>query len=298
MRRAFFLPIVLAVANAALAQAPSAGPLQADLRRVLDRSITEAVAHLDGVAGWIVKDLTSGEVVSARSERQPFPTASTIKLAILYEMLQQAQAGTIALDTRTPLERAQVVAGSGVLQHLASPALSLRDYAALMIIVSDNTATNVVIDAVGMDKVSARMASLGLGDIQLRRKMMDAAAVARGDENVASPASLAAIAERIWKGEGLNEDSKATAHRILGEVSGQIRAAVPGSVRVLEKTGSLTGVRAEAGVVEVRGRPFSIAVMTTYLARDEDGSRAIHDIAAAAYSYFDRLAKGGAFGRR
>jgi len=265
---------------------------------MLARSVGEVVTRLDGVAGWIVKDLTSGEVVTAHLEHQPFPTASTIKLSILYELLQQAQSGAVALDTRTALERSQVVAGSGVLQHLTTPALSLRDYAALMIIVSDNTATNVVIDAVGMDRVTERMASLGLPDIQLRRKMMDAAAVARGDENVASPASLAAVAERLWRGDGLTDDSKATAHRILREVSGQIRAAVPGSVRVLEKTGSLTGVRAEAGVVEVQGRPFSIAVMTTYLARDEDGSRAIRDIAAAAYGYFDRLARGGAFGRR
>jgi beta-lactamase class A len=128
--------------------------------------------------------------------------------------------------------------------------------------------------------------------------MMDAVAAARGDENVSSPASLAAMAERLWRGEGLSADSRTEAHRILRRVSGQIRGAVPGSVPVYEKTGSLAGVRAEAGVVEVDGRPFSVAVMTTYLARDEDGNRLIREIAAAAFSYFDRLEKGGAYGRR
>lgn len=284
--------------GAAGAQSPAAGPLQADLKSVLVRTVEGAAGRLDGVVGWIVTDLTTKEVVTARNERQPFPTASAIKLSILYELLKQAESGSVVLDARVPLDRAKVVGGSGVLQHLTTPALSLRDHAALMIILSDNTATNVVIDAVGMSRVTERMAALGLGDIRLRRKMMDAAAAARGDENVASAASLAAMVERLWRGDGLSTDSRTTAHRILSQVSGQVRSAVPGSVPVLLKTGSLAGVRAEVAVVDVPGRPFSIAVMTTYLARDEDGSRLIGDIASAAWSYFDRLARGGAHGRR
>jgi beta-lactamase class A len=298
MRNSILALVALVTTSVAGGQSPAAGPLQADLKSAFIRQIEEAAGRLDGVAGWIVTDLTTKEVVAARNERQVFPTASTIKLSILYEMLKQAEAGTLKLDERVVLDRAQVVGGSGVLQHLTTPALSLRDHAALMIIVSDNTSTNVVIDAVGMPRVNQRMAALGLGDIRLRRKMMDAAAAARGDENVASPASLAAIAERLWRGEGLSAESRTEAHRILRRVSGQIRSAVPGSVPVFEKTGSLTGVRAEAAVVEVEGRPFSIAVMTTYLARDDDGNRLVREIASAAFSYFDRLAKGGPYGRR
>ena len=155
--------------------------------------------------GYVVVDLTSNERVAARLADQPFPTASTIKLAILYELLKQGEEGKLSLDKPALLERSQVVGGSGVLQHLSGPMLSLGDHAALMIILSDNTATNVVIDAVGMANVKARMKALGLGDILLRRKMMDAAAVRRGDENVASPASLAKMAELFWRGEGLQK---------------------------------------------------------------------------------------------
>lgn len=280
------------------AQAPATSPLQAELTSGFLRRVDEAARRVDGVVGWIVKDLTSGEVISARLEHQPFPTASTIKLSILYELLKQADSGAVDLDTLVRLDRRQVVQGSGVLRHLTTPAISLRDLSALMMILSDNTATNVVIDAVGMDRVNARMTAMGLGDIRLRRKMMDAVAVRRGDENIATPSSLATIAERLWSGDGLSAGSKATAHRILREVSGQVRSAVPSAVPVYAKTGTLTGVRAEAAVVEVQGRPFSLAVMTTYLATDEDAIRAMREIAATAYSYFDRLAKGGAHGRR
>lgn len=274
------------------------GPLQSELRVQLIRQLDATVASLTGVAGYRIIDLTSGGQVAARLERQQFPTASTIKLAILYEMFIQAEAGTLDLDTPAPLNKAQVAGGSGVLQHLTAPVLSLRDQAALMVIVSDNTSTNVVIDAVGMDRVNTRVQGLGMADIRLRRKMMDSAAVARGDENVASPASLVRIVEMLWKGDGLKPGSRDEARRILGRVGGQIRAAVPAAVPVFEKTGGLPGVRAEAAVVDLPGRPFAIAVMTTYLANDSDGDRAIRDIAAAAFSYFERLATGGAFGRK
>ena len=286
--------LIVGLASTSSAQ----GPLQADIKAQLVRQVEAVASGLNGVVGYRIVDLTSGEVVAARLEGEPFPTASTIKLAVLYEMFRQADAGTLALDTQAPLNRAQVVGGSGVLQHLAAPVLSLRDTATLMIVVSDNTATNVVIDAVGMNKINARMSALGLADIQLRRKMMDSAAVKRGDENVASPGSLARVAELLWKGDGLKADSRDAARKMLHEVPGQIRDAVPPAVLVASKTGTLDAVRAEAAIVELPGRPFALAVMTTYLARDPDGERAIHDIAAAAFSYFDRLASSGAYGRK
>jgi beta-lactamase class A len=278
--------------------APASGPLQADLAAQLTRQLDRIAPGLDGVVGYVVTDLTTNQMVAARLEREPFPTASAIKLSVLYEMLKQAEAGTLALDTPAPVNRAQLVGGSGVLQHLTTPSLSLRDHATLMIMVSDNSSTNIVIQAVGMDKVNARMAALGLSDIRLRRLMMDAAAVKRGDENIANPWSLAKVAELLWRGEGLKPDSRETVLGMLKLVSGSIRQAVPARVPVFAKTGSLDGVRTEAGVVAVEGRPFSIAVMTTYLNEDAEGSRVIHELTAAAYGYFDRLAAGGAYGRK
>jgi beta-lactamase class A len=291
---------VVTAATNAIAQAawPAPGPLQKDLREHLLRTLDAIAGKLDGTVGYRIVDVTSGETVASRLDNEPFPTASTIKLAILYELFKQAEAGTLALDTPQPVDRKQIVGGTGVLQHLTAPVLSMRDIAALMIIVSDNTATNVVIDAIGMANVNSRMASLGLTGIKLRRKMMDSEAVRRGDENVASPGALVRIAELLWKGEGLRADSRDAARKILHQVPGQIRDAVPPSIAVASKTGQLDAVRAEAGVVELAGHPFALSVMTTYLAHDEDGEHAIHDIAAAAFSYFDRLAKNGAYGRR
>jgi beta-lactamase class A len=283
---------------AVTADTAAQGPLQGELRAQLQRRLEAVASDLDGVVGFVIRDLTSGEQIAARLERQPFPTASTIKLSILYELLKQADEGRIDLKAPRELTRAQVVGGSGVVQHLDLPRLSLRDHAALMVIVSDNTSTNVVIDAVDPRKVNARMSALGLSDILLRRKMMDAEAVKRGDENVASPASLARVAELLWSGEGLSPASRELALAMLLEVPGRIRSAIPPRVRVASKTGTLDGVRAEAAVVDVPKRPFSMAVMTTYLTDGGAGERAIADIARAAFSYFERVATGGEHGRR
>jgi beta-lactamase class A len=289
---------LIAVATViALAGEPSS-PLQDDLRRQLQARLDAIAAKVDGVVGFVVVDLSTKDRVSGRLENQPFPTASTIKLAILYELLKQSDEGKIVLDKPAALDRTQVVGGSGVLQHLSAPILSLADHAALMIIVSDNTATNVVIDAVGMANITARMKAMGLGDVLLRRKMMDSAAVQRGDENVASPVSLARLAEMLWRGDGLKQASRDAGLRILYQVSGSIRSAVPGRVRVASKTGTLDGVRAEAAVVELKDRPFALAVMTTYLRNEADGQRAIGDLADAAFAHFERLASGGAYGRK
>jgi beta-lactamase class A len=292
------LLIAVLICVAGVATAAEQGPLQGDLRGQMTRRFDEIVRGLDGVLGYIVVDLTSGEQVATRLSHEQFPTASAIKVPILYELMKRADEGTLTLDVAKPLERSQVVAGSGVLQHLTTPSLSLRDYAALMIILSDNTATNVVIDAVGMANVTARMKALGLGDILLRRKMMDGAAVKRGDENVASPASLLKATELLWKGQGLTPARRDVARDIMRLVPGAIRSAVPNRVVVFSKTGSLSGVRAETAIVDLADAPFGLAVMTTYLKDDAAGSRVIGEIATAAYAYFERIAASGKYGRR
>jgi len=274
------------------------GPLQDDLLAQFRDRLDVIVRGVDGVAGYVVVDLTSGKPVAARLEREPFPTASAIKVPILYELLKRADEGTLQLDAASPLDRSQVVGGSGVLRHLTAPSLSLRDHAALMMILSDNTATNVVIDAVGMSNVTARMHGFGLGDIRLRRRMMDDAAVLRGDENVASPSSLLKSTEMLWKGEGLTPARRDLGREIMRLVPGAIRSHIPGRIAVFSKTGSLSGVRAETAIVDLPNAPFGLAVMITYLKDDADGSRVIGEIAAAAYSYFDRVASSGRYGRR
>jgi beta-lactamase class A len=151
---AFVCVVILCVSAISASAQPS--PTAAELKSKLEHRVQGIAAHVDGVVGYEILDLTSGERFG-HLEHELFPTASTIKLAIVYELFKQADEGGIKLEDRVTLDRAKAVGGSGVLHELGTPTLSIRDYVTLMVMLSDNTATNVLIDLVGMDNVTTRM---------------------------------------------------------------------------------------------------------------------------------------------
>jgi beta-lactamase class A len=296
--RHIVVAIAVGAAGAVLTAQEKPPVLARELGRVLESQLQSAVTGLDGVVGYAAVDLTSGEEFG-RLERHEFPTASTIKLAVLYELFRQADEGRIPLDTVAPLDRRHIVGGSGILQALGTPSLSARDLAVLMMSISDNTATNVLIDRVTIPAIATRMESLGFAGVRLRRKMMDGAAAARGDENVAMPRDIVRLLRVLHTGEGLKPESKAGALKIL-EVGagGYIRRGIPAVVEVLNKPGELEGVRVDAAIVRARNRPYALAVMTTFLKSEEEGERAIADVSRAFYHYFSRLGFGSEYGRQ
>jgi len=259
----------------------------AELKAKFERRVEEIAGRLDGVAGYVFVDLTSGEKI-AHLEREVFPTASTIKLAIVYELFAQASEGRIKLDETMTLDRTKAVGGAGVLAEMGTPTLSIRDYAVLMVTLSDNTATNVLIDRLGMDAIGKRMQMLGLGATKLRRHMMDTAAARRGDENVSTPDEIARLLQAMPP-EGIELLKKPKESRL--------RRGLPPGVATADKPGELDGVRVDAGIVYAKNRPYIFCVMTTFLRSETEGERAIEEIARSAYEYFSRLGA-GPIGRR
>lgn len=269
---------------------PGAGTdeLARDLRVRTAFLLEDAAVSLDGVLGYAIADL-GGTDSFTRLPDQAFPTASTIKLAILYELMKRADEGALRLDDTIVLDRARAVPG-GLLYELGTPTLSLRDYANAMIIESDNTATNVLIDRLGMEAVNGRMAGLGLASIKLRRHMIDIEAARKGLENVATPADLGRLLQMFHKGDGLTPSSQGEALRILKKPKNSaIRRAVPGRIDVASKSGSLEGVRGDTAIVYAKNRPFVIVVMSTYVQDEDAAESAIERIAGIAYRYFERL---------
>jgi beta-lactamase class A len=276
--------------GAALLSAQAAAPVPpvaAELKSKFERHVQEIASRVDGVVGYVFVDLTSGERIT-HLERETFPTASTIKLAVVYELFKQAAEGTIRLDETITLDRARAVGGSGVLIELGTPTLSIRDYAVLMVTLSDNTATNILIDRLGMERITARMQGLGLKATKLRRHMMDTAAARRGDENVSTPDDIARLLQAMPP-DGLELLKKPKESRL--------RRGLPSGVATADKPGELEGVRVDAGIVYAKNRPFVLCVMTTFLKDEGEGERAIEEMSRAAYEYYSRLAN-GPLGRR
>lgn len=293
--------LFLTLASAATAQPAPPGPSSpaADLRRQAAARLEEAARRLDGAIGYSIVDLTSGD----RFEYQPklvSATASTIKLAILYELMHAADEGRVKLDDTKALDRRRAVPG-GLLYEMGTPTLSLRDYAVAMAVLSDNTATNVLIELLGMEAITARMRTLGLEETKLRRYMIDLEAAKRGNENVSTPAEIARLLEALYRGTGLTPASRDEALGILKKEKVPLSAMVkplPAGLEVANKPGELEGVRVDAGIVYAKKRPYVFSVMTTALQRDEAGEAAIEELSRIAYGYFSRIGAGTEYGRQ
>ena len=289
---------VMALTTALVAASQGPEPAKrAELRAATQKALDTIAGALDGVMGYVIVDISSGE----RFERLPketFPLASTVKLAILYELFKQTEEGKLKLDTVQPLDRRHVVGGSGVLNHLSAPAMSLRDYAVLMVVLSDNSATNLLIDTVGMENVRKRMSAAGLPGLQLRRRMIDLEAARRGDENVGSADDLARLLLMIHKGDGLLPASRDGILEILRKPkTSALRDGVPSNVPVANKTGTLEGVAADAGIVYLTDRPYIFVATTTYLKDGNAGEAAIRSASRVAFDYFNRVARSSEYGR-
>jgi beta-lactamase class A len=171
------------------------------LWRRLEQRVALMVDEFPGVAGVCVKDLKRGNGFTIRGD-QEFPTASTIKIHVLTQLLLRAERGEIDLGQQVRLAPEMCVPGSGVLTYLEGEVeLSVLDLAILMIIVSDKTATNLCIDIAGIEATNALLRELGLTRTILRRKMQDQEAVARNQENIATPAECVAMLELLYRGQ-------------------------------------------------------------------------------------------------
>ena len=283
--------LLLSTLKAPIARAAASPSVEDALFEKLRANLTAVEARLDGVLGLAVQDLASGRVIEIRGD-VVFPQASAIKLALVYELYQQAAAEKIDLGALRALPKARV-GGSGVLPYLSDKAqLTVRDLAILMMSLSDNAATNILIDEVTFSAVNARMDSLGLGKTRFRRHMIDLAAARRGEENVSTPREMVKLIEAIRRADGLSPTLADDLRAVVGvpkSAETAFRSALPGELTVLDKGGSLEGVRTATGVVVLKHRPYAAAIMTTALESDADGERAIREISRLIYETFDRL---------
>jgi beta-lactamase class A len=265
----------------------------------LDTTIHETDKSLDGVLGVHILDLTTNHSVSLNAD-EIFPTASTIKIAILAELFHQAQQGKLSLNEIYTLQSSDLVGGSGIASALTpgTTRLTLRDVAALMISVSDNSMTNVIIDRIGMQNVNALLDSFGLTHTRLRRKMMDIKAAAEGRENISTPREISQLLEALYRGKVLNKQFADDFFNLLCiHKESYIPRNLPEDLRIANKPGELEGVRNDCGIVFTVKRPYIVCVMSTYVRHEREAGDAIARISAAAYAMFDRLDRSSDFGR-
>jgi len=288
--------ILLLLASALAQSAPNKQEL---LWQKLETSITDTDRSLDGVMGVAIVDLTDNHQYLLHAD-DVYPQASSIKIAVLAELYRQSQQGKLKLTDSYTVNASDLVPDSDIMGGLTPGVtkLTLRDVATMMVAVSDNSATNVLIDRVGMDNVNALMTSLGLKHTLLRRKMMDLKAAGEGRENVSTPKEMSTLLQQIYHGKVLNKEMTDDFFKVLStHKDSWIPRYLPEGLKMANKPGALEGVRNDSGVIFVENRPYIICVMTTYLRRESDGEEAIARVSQAAYRMFDRLARASEYGR-
>ncbi|MBV7332432.1 class A beta-lactamase-related serine hydrolase [Chloroflexi bacterium TSY] len=250
-----------------------------------------------GVMGVCAKELTQENSLHIRSD-ELFPTASTIKIHILTQLLSRAERGELDLAEKIRVTSEMLTPGSGILTYLAGTLeLSVLDLANLMIIVSDNTTTNLCIDLAGIDETNALLRDLGLSQTMLRRKMQDYDAVARNDENVSTPAECVAMLEHLYQGRPTPQVAEQTLTILKKPNRGPIQRGLP-DISVASKPGGMTRVRCDAGIVFLSRRPYIIAVMTKYgLGHPLDQEMAVVDVVRTIHETMVALDDSSVYGQ-
>jgi beta-lactamase class A len=295
----------------------------------LETRIASIANELDGTMGVYVRALTPGGVVAINAD-DPYQMASVFKIPILAELLCQVEAKQRSLDDRVVLTDAMKSPGSGVLKELsAGTSLTLRDYATLMIIVSDNTATDMLLSLVTKDAVNARLRQCGLTrttvsmscrellyDLvgmsgapdtpetrktaldRLRRREIDPGARAYRDPsaNMTTAREMGQLLEAVVRPtlDGGATDGPlpaAVCRGMLGimrrqQVRNRLPLFLPPAVEIAHKTGSLSRVSNDAGVLYAPSSVCLVSVFTRDLASDLDGATAIGRVGRTVYDAY------------
>lgn len=210
-------------------------------------SLAAVWADFPGRLGFAAWDLAEREPVLIGADREVHP-ASTIKVLVMISALRAAQAGKVELDALVELPERRA-GGFGVLREMPSVArASLSDLITLMIVVSDNAATNAVIDSIGFPAIAECAAELGCARTRVERRLMDVHAPGR---NTTCALDQARILDRLATGRALPAELTAHALDVLArqQVRDRLPALLPEHARCWNKTGEIRGSRHDVALI-------------------------------------------------
>lgn len=261
----------------------TAKPAAASAPQSLDDKIQAALSGFEGKAWIFAKNLDTGKEFSFRGD-EPTRTASTIKLAVMAEAFHQVAEGKLHWNDEIVLTKERKVGGSGILFEFSdNTKVDLKTAMHLMIVVSDNTATNLMIDTVGADNVNVFMESLGLPGIKSMRKIGGGGDSKAGLEpqnklfglGRSTPREMVKLVEMMERGTLVSKDASAEMIEILKrqQYKDGIGRRLPDTIPSASKSGALDRLRSDVGIIYTRRGRIAMAITVDdmrVVAYDED----------------------------
>ena len=253
----------------------------------LEKKIRCILDDESGTFAFAFIDLATGLAWNRNS--QPMRSASLIKLFIMIEAFEQIRTGRLKPDEILSFREQERVVGAGLLQQFpAGTGRSVLELIELMIIESDNIATNLLMDKLGIARINGRIHSLGYKDTILRRKMMDFAAAEKGQENLTSVMDVATVLTQLQHSLCVDPDADSQMCAILERQTDRckIPLLLPLSTICRHKTGELPGAEHDAGIISTGKGEYVLVVMSDNLADQEQGRSTIAQISREVYDWF------------
>jgi beta-lactamase class A len=290
----------------------------------LKEVITEEAKGFNGVIGVSVKNLDTGEYAEVNGDML-FPTASVFKVPVIVEFFRQIDNNRIKIEDQTLLREKDKVPGSGILKELSEGMpVSYKDLLSLMMIVSDNTATDIIVKKVGFENINNTMRELGLNDTKVtkycRQILFDLVglnnleldemtinvfneatenryysgswSLKTKDNNVSTPKEMTRLLELITEGKAASEESCQKILEIMAKCQTgpyRIPKYLPSKEVILQrKTGSLPGIRNDVVIITIkeRGKIYIISCFTREAENNYEAEEVIARISQKVYNYF------------
>lgn len=270
----------------------------------LKKEVAGRLAPLEGDFAVAFKSLDDSTQTFMINGREMFHAASTMKTPVMVELYKQAEAGKFSLSDSIMVKNSfrSIVDSSiyqmdinedseGALYHMVGQQRTIRDLMNDMITMSSNLATNILIEKVGAQNVTETMRSYGADSIKVLRGVEDIKAYEQGLNNETTARDLMILFEKIGRGEAVSPEASQEMISILKEqhFNDMIPARLPDSVEVAHKTGWITGVHHDSGLVILPdGRKYVLVLLSKNAPNREKVLQTFADISHLIYDYVIR----------
>jgi len=256
-----------------------------------NRQLISEINKFKGESGVVIKDLESGWEFTYGKDKL-FPSASLVKIPIMAASFLASCQGRISLDREIALKPSDKLTGSGILKAMpAGTTLNVERLIGLMIYDSDNTATNIITNLVGIDYLNSAFRDFGLQNTGLLRKVADYKLRNKGIENYTTAEDMALLLEKMYRRELVNKNisDKCISILKLTRFNDRIPKYLPADITIAHKTGLERNVCHDAGVVFTPNGNFLICVLTRYKnANSNLAKEFIARIALLTYNFYEK----------